>query len=228
MKTLNSKFGVIIPCIRPRSLYQLIECLDNQTVRPDSVFVYDNTEDQFIGLHPNRFSEYIIYKDAVHPGNVGVNKAWMDGIYWLKDSCNIIAFLNDDILISPNWVEDTLHKMHLVPGAGIVCPTLVQTPIECQNTTNYSNKSWAFMAKREGWCFACDKRVLSYMPPIPTHELKIFCGDDWIFYFAKKAGFIWVKSNDSKVYHKPGASGDKQFAAILKKEKALFNKYMLQ
>ena len=108
--------------------------------------------------------------------------------------------------------------MFFIPNFHFETLTLPSVGVACPNTINGGRNGVSFagikkgkvchvdMGKRQGWAMNVLKTVLNYIPPIPTHLLETFHGDDWIWVWSKFNGYRWVMDKGCEIYHHVGAS----------------------
>lgn len=103
------KFSLIIcTYMRPKPLLQLLQSVQKQTAYPDEILIIDgstNNETEQV-LKENHFSnlEYFL----VPPEHRGLTKQRNFGIDKANVSNEVIAFLDDDTLLLPNYFEEVL------------------------------------------------------------------------------------------------------------------------
>ncbi len=127
--------------------------------------------------------------------NMGVNAVWNMGIR--LSTYPIVTILNNDILINRFFFKKTIEVMQN-PLIGICVPNTIankefldkdEEPITIPKT----NKDW-------GHAFTMRKSVISrygYIPDI----LKIWGGDNYLFFISEKTGFINVKIINNNIFH---------------------------
>ena len=186
-----------IPTMKPGRVNSLLEQISKCSVKPDVVYVMNNSL-QAVSL-PNRKN----FLDIQFQKNIGVNPAWNCALKTAKLNRSNLSILNDDISIEEDFFRKALETLEKFPTCGVVCPN-----------TN-SGAGWAppgsrgarfaGMGKKEGWAFTIRAELIEKLPPIPI-ELRIFFGDDWIWHFTYINGYSWVKDLSSKITHAVGAS----------------------
>jgi GT2 family glycosyltransferase len=208
------KIGVIIPIINDRFINGLLDCIDKNSVLPESIIVIDNSkDDDKITIRKMRF-RVEIYRP---PTPLGVNASWNHGINELiKKDVDLVSVLNDDLLLENLFFEKMIRLASLHEEAGVFCPTTVKEPsmIHCGPM---GSGICTGMHKREGWAWTIQKSVAKKIPPIPD-LLKTFCGDDWYWHHCYKLGRPWMKMSNTLCYHFVGVSKD---GIGLKNEKAI-------
>jgi len=196
------KFNVIIPVIRRDLFSLLLADLCGQSVLPELVIIIDNSR----GLDAETlkhlpFEVYLIVPNH----NIGVNPAWNWGVGLAKD-CDAVAILNDDIRLGSEFFHKISIAFGCSPDAAAVCPlTNSDDPDAHRIDIPYAPKYLSPMRKREGWAMVIRRQVLDQIPPIPD-ALRIFCGDDWFWYWSHRMGRPWIKDLSNVIYHQVGAS----------------------
>lgn len=118
---MRLKLAIII-CTkdRPNDLTNLLRSLDQQTIKPEKIVVVDGSDDPVREI-VHSFSSLNTTYTHVHPP--GLTKQRNRGISLLKGQCDWIGFLDDDIVLKQDALEN-LHKFILknleVKGTGLV------------------------------------------------------------------------------------------------------------
>jgi GT2 family glycosyltransferase len=204
----------IIPVIRGKEADLLLDDMEKNTVPPGRVIVIDNTG---CGYFPTTRLPVLYVRP---PAPLGVNASWNIGAALAVGE--FVSILNDDIRINQRFFEGICGAFSSCPESGVVCPQTTDNPMDVRPNPCADYRQ-LLMSKREGWAFTIRRELLDRIPPIPE-ELKIFCGDDWYWHWARKLGRVWVKQNGNIIYHRPGASAGPEARHFLKAEKNLFAK----
>lgn len=105
--------------------------------------------------------------------NVPLNKLWND--FRQKSNCDILSFLNNDILIPKNFLQDNVRIFSQNNNVGIV--------IHATNNLNYNinleNTIFVTLTEkvRQGWDFSIRRECFTQIP----NSLDFYCGDDFLF-----------------------------------------------
>jgi GT2 family glycosyltransferase len=94
--------------MRPRSVLQLLQSVQEQTLYPDEILVIDgstNTETEII-LKENLFSNLIYY--AVPPEHRGLTKQRNYGIERVRTEMEVVCFLDDDTVLEKDYFEEII------------------------------------------------------------------------------------------------------------------------
>lgn len=211
------KIGVIIPVINDRFINGLLDCIDQNSVLPESIIIIDNSQDDAkITIRKTRF-RVEIYRP---PTPLGVNASWNHGINELiKKDVDLVSVLNDDLLLENLFFEKMIRLASLHEEASVFCPVTVKAPQMIDCVSPVGREICVGMSKREGWAWTIRASVAKNIPPIPE-QLKTFCGDDWYWHHCYKLGRPWVKMINVLCYHFVGISKD---GIGLKAEKAILN-----
>jgi hypothetical protein len=104
--------------------------------------------------------------------NVDLNRLW-NRLYYNSKS-DYLCFLNNDVRISSNFVEDTINIFEKEWDVGAVVHATNHPEYQSATKLNYviSEKK-----QMQGWDFTMRREVYT---PIPN-DLKVFGGDDWLF-----------------------------------------------
>ena len=159
----------------------------------------------------------------VPASNMFVNPSWNLGVKEAKEE--IVSLLNDDITLPKDFCRSVVEKMS--PDMGIVGfhrdyienKQVIKEPPEISNL---------ILEKADGRCgyfgVAMFFNKQSYIE-IPD-DIKIFWGDDWLFYQNKKCKRENYFIKGQKIYHWGSLSStDKVVNPYAKKDACLYRKY---
>lgn len=226
MDDLRSKkspsFGVIVPVVNKKNADQLFSSIEHQeSVFPERVFIIDNSEaDTPYSFESSRFDVVVMRRGY----SFGVNPSWNLGVEQIGDF-DYLSILNDDVILG-NWfffkVAD-IFSAH--EDCGVVCPETsknLQAFRRIQHAPQGSVRGK--MLRREGWAFTMRSGLAREVFPIPK-ELKIYCGDDWLWLLSHEKGYFWFRNAGNVVYHAVGDSIRSLGIGkdILRAEKRMFN-----
>jgi GT2 family glycosyltransferase len=121
MKEIEQKWAACIVYYQDQeSLNNLLESLENQSLKPSSVFIADNNSNEPLKLNNYSFPVNV-FRLAQNKGfaggaNVAVNKA-------MENNFNNFILLSQDVLIEISAAEKIIEK--LTENSGIVFPTMM-------------------------------------------------------------------------------------------------------
>jgi len=112
------KFNLVICTYkRPEALFKLLKSIANQTVYPDKILIVDGS--------PEAETENLIKQEAfrnleyfkVKPENRGLTKQRNYGVQKVTSDCEIICFLDDDVILDRTYFEELLKTYKVKPKA---------------------------------------------------------------------------------------------------------------
>lgn len=177
----------------------LLSDLSKQNNRNFDIILVDNDSDES-GTH-----EYLSYLELHTPhkivrntSNVSLNKIWND--YASLRKYDYLSFLNNDIRIPENFIDDTICILEKEPKVGCV--------IHATNHSSYrtvkSNLEYKILPLdlhvRQGWDFTIKT---DHWVPIPS-TLEFYCGDDFIYEMLRRNGLSVAVAISSPVIHYQG------------------------
>lgn len=112
------KFSLIIcTYMRPKPLLKLLDSVQEQTRYPDDILIIDGSSDALTqeALSQNSFKNLQYHK--VDEENRGLTKQRNIGIDLANEASDFICFLDDDIVLLPNYFEDLLRTYEEHPDA---------------------------------------------------------------------------------------------------------------
>lgn len=153
--------------------------------------------------------------------NIGVNPVWNYGLKIAEALDQDIMLLNDDVYFKKDFFSKTEEALRQNECFSVVCPYTAKSKEDFDIGFNpeYQNR-YHMMMKRNGWCFTINKKYISNIPLIPS-DMKIFCGDDWIWHHTKQ---LWVKDYENIIYHQVGRTmkRNRKLRALLREDKKTF------
>ena len=220
--TLTKELTAVIPTLLKDEdmLKNLLDslCRDNSV---KEIIVINNTTEMFEYSNPK-------VRILSQGKNLYVNPSWNLGVREAKT--DYVALINDDLIVPNNICTAILEKMDDNIGiAGIDTTGIIETKdannnividansVELDNAKNISFKPITFRPQKFG-VFMLFKK--SHYVEIPD-ELKIFWGDDWIIYQARKLGKTNITVNGIKIIHL-GSLSSKAFRTWANNEKRLY------
>jgi len=213
----EKRISVVIPTLQKNKelLINLLSTLE-QDKSVDEILLIDNS---LQGLdYTNSKLRTIIPNE-----NMYVNPSWNFGV---KEARNdIVALLNDDITITSDFCSRVAEEIN--PNMGCVGFNIdnIRVTHEIQQAIG-GTKLCVEPSEYRGnhWGIAIFFYKSSYLE-IPN-DLKIFCGDDWIFMQSKKYNRQNYQISGQDIYHYGSlTSASKSLSAIGDKDRALYRRY---
>ena len=211
------KISVVIP-----TLQKNIELLNNLVrilEKDDSVseiIVIDNSTNGY--CYKSEKLRVIVPKE-----NLFVNPSWNLGVNEAKEE--IVALLNDDITIPNNFCKDIVSQINKDMGiVGFHRDFIENTHVIMPTPQNTGVK----LVKATGRCGYFGVAMFFYKTSyykIPE-DMKIFWGDDWLYFWNKthRANNYFI--TNQKIYHYDGLSStDKKLNPYAKHDSKLYRKY---
>jgi GT2 family glycosyltransferase len=112
------KFSLIIcTYMRPESLFQLLQSVQEQSLYPDEILIIDGSTNNVteVVLQENLFDNLIYF--LVSDDNRGLTKQRNFGICKVNSSSEIVCFLDDDIVLEKDYFEQLLKTYQIYPEA---------------------------------------------------------------------------------------------------------------
>ncbi len=108
---------VICTYMRPKALFKLLKSVKNQILYPDEILIIDGSTDSKTEeiLEGDTFKNLKYYR--VDKDTRGLVKQRNFGIAKIADDIDIVCFLDDDIVLSPNYFKHLIHTYKLYPEA---------------------------------------------------------------------------------------------------------------
>ncbi len=198
--------AVIIPTIHKGMLGELLDCIRGNTVQPQHILIMD--------------------------GEDSVNEKWNRGIASVGKDVDLVAILNDDILIKPQFFEAIIQAFKEHPEVTTICPGTTRIRARFEKAI-VGSPDFHEPKRVQGWAFVMRKKALDQMPPIPD-DIHTYCGDRWLSLGQKKFGHHWVVDSGNKIYHAvgmslhyvnlPGGTRGREWRAYLRHKKAFLGK----
>lgn len=181
------------------------------------VILIDNTAKGF--EYPSEKVKVIVPKK-----NLYVNPAWNLGV--LNSSCDYIGLVNDDLIFPKNFFSQIFKFVSQTQNIGFC--GIESVPKTNENYfADYPAASILSFLKIEKrtlcWGSAIFFRKENYIN-IPE-KLKVFCGDDFLFYVSLKNNYDNYLVKNTNIFHLHSlTSGLKQFDKIKYKDQLLYKK----
>lgn len=137
------------------------------------------------------------FKIIKNKDNIDLNRVWNSFYETTKNE--YLCFLNNDVRVTDNFVSDCEKIFNIEKNVGCV--------IHPTNHPNYIAKSQLKYklingGVMQGWDFTIRRTAYKIIP----NELKIFCGDDYIFEHLYRGGFTLAYALSSPIIHYQGQS----------------------
>lgn len=175
---------------------QFLSCVSKNIIIPSKIILIDDNSSEnifsLIKKYNNLNIEYI-----KHNKNVGVNFSWNE-IIKLSET-PYLCISNNDILLNKYFFKKIIETFELNDKFSIVCGQTIKR-IKNIKLTNDDPPKTQIMKKREGWCFSIKKELTDKIPPIPN-KLKIYCGDDYLFFYCNLLGYVPIKILNNYLFH---------------------------
>lgn len=216
--TENQKISVVIPTLQKNKelLCNLLSILENDE-SVDEIILIDNS---LQGLdYSSRKLRIIIPKE-----NLYVNPSWNLGVKEAKN--DVVALLNDDITIAPNFCSNVVKFISPQIGCVGACLHNIEEADNVNLVVEDSQLSFKPIDLiTYHWGIAIFFHKASYVE-IPD-DIKVFRGDDWIFYKNKEAGKQNYYIEGQKICHYGSLSSrSKALKSIGRKDRKNYRKYM--
>lgn len=171
--------------------------ISENTVLPEKIILIDNGSvdnySELVSKFKNLNIDYI-RKEI----NEGVNAAWNYGIALAKTP--YISILNNDLLLNKYFFQMIIQSMLSDKKIGIIVPTTILKHKEYRHKTIDESPILGNLTKREGWAFTIRKDITDNIKPIPS-KLKIYYGDDYLFYYTKALNYKIMKITNNFIFH---------------------------
>lgn len=209
--------SIVIPTLQKNIelLNNLINVLDEDNTVSEIILIDNSTK----GFSSNCSKLRVI----VPSENLFVNPSWNLGVKEAKE--DIVALLNDDITIPESFCRTIVSKM--TPEMGVIGfnRDFVYNTHEIMPRPELTNLT---LDKAEGRCGYFGIAMFFYKSAyceIPD-DIKIFWGDDWLFYQNKKRHIQNYFIKNQIIYHYDALSStDKVVNPYSKSDSKLYRKY---
>ena len=152
IESLNTSNFSLIVCTYKRAvvLKNLLNSVENQTLYPDEILIIDGSPDDKTKtlLEVQTFKNIAYYK--VDEKNRGLTKQRNYGVSKVSADCDIVCFLDDDIILDQNYFEELLKAYKVYPEAlgvsGYITNETEWTKVEGsenQNSNNFYFDGWS-------------------------------------------------------------------------------------
>lgn len=211
------KISVIIPTLQKNIelLNNLVKMLDKDSSVSEIIVIDNSTKGYSVESEKLRV---IIPKE-----NLFVNPSWNLGVKEAKE--NLIALLNDDITIPNDFCKNVATQMNENMGIVGFHRDFIENIKEIMPTPETTNLT---LTPAKGRCGFFGIAMFFYKTAyyeIPE-DMKIFWGDDWLYYQNKKRNKKNYYIANQKIYHWGSlSSNDKVVNPYSKKDSKLYRKY---
>lgn len=169
------------------------------------IVIIDNSEEALFKNQPSKFDKIEVIS---YGKNIFVNPAWNEGLR--KTNTEFFLILNDDVLLDDSSLFSCYDWATKHPNTGIItvktivgdsiCDFQKELEKEKRNSLTVSNE---IPNGRAGWFMFGRTRYWKEIPP----SLKIFYGDDFIYYNFKAQGFQnCLISSGTLIFHDQSAT----------------------
>jgi GT2 family glycosyltransferase len=113
----------------------------------------------------------------------------------------ILCFLNNDVIITDNFISDTIEVFLKEPNVGIV----VHSTNHESYTVKKTSTEYTIVERGrylQGWDYSIRRNLFTTIP----EQLKTYCGDDFIFHNLYKQGYDVAYITSSPMIHFEGQS----------------------
>lgn len=193
------KCSVIIPTLQKNIniLGKLVTLLDNDK-SVEEIIIIDNTGKDFDEKFYSLSSKI---KTIINNKNEYVNPCWNKGVKISRNE--YFALFNDDVIISNNFCLNVLKNFKSNTGLiGISKDVVVNVSPNACNNIKFDNKKPKIKQSKirnEFYGIVMFGRKQDYFK-IPK-DMKVWCGDDYLFYMNKKNGRKNYKITNCQIYH---------------------------
>lgn len=146
----------------------LIDDLSKQTVKFDLTLVDQGSNEK----GTNKYLDSLNINIIKNSKNININKLWNN--FYHKSNQECLCFLNNDIKIPYNFIEDTIQIFEKEKQVGCVVHSTNHPNYNKTTPLNYVIPKKQFV---QGWDFTIRKKAYKLIP----EQLHTFGGDDWLF-----------------------------------------------
>lgn len=211
-----NKISVLV--VNINNLKYTKNCIDdllNQTYKNFSITLIDQGSTE-IGTNEylQYLSKYNNINIIINDNNIDLNKLWNN--FFINSDTDYLCYLNNDIRITNNFIEDTINILDKEKNTGIV--------IHTTNSFKYNKKlitlEYKFLDYRikQGWDFTIRKSLYKLIPD----KLRFYFGDDWLFHNVYENNYNVAICLSSPVIHY-GEKSAKYSPINFKEEEIYFN-----
>lgn len=200
---MNNKTHVLVVNINNLKFTQ--DCIDDllkQTCSFDLTIVDQNSNEQgtveWYNYIKNNWSRPDCKLNIIkNNDNIDLNQVW--NTFYKTTQNKYLCFLNNDVRITDNFVSDSEKIFEIETAVGCV--------VHATNHPNYTSKTQLQYklikgGVKQGWDFTIKRDAYNIIP----NELKVYCGDDYLFELLYNNGFIIAFALSSPIIHYQGKS----------------------
>jgi glycosyltransferase involved in cell wall biosynthesis len=200
---------------------ELFESINKNIIKPKRIILIDDCGTDKVYKIVKKYKNLNI-TFIRHETNKGLNYSWNEGIN--LSTTPITSILNNDIVLNKYFFKKIIDSYYIKDWT-LICPFTVKTKKEIELSKD-EILIFKEIGKREGWCWTGKTSYLNKILPIPSN-LKMYFGDDYIFFRIKNDKLPALKIMNNFVYHYGGATvGITQSCSGLReKERYQWNKY---
>jgi GT2 family glycosyltransferase len=154
----------------------LIKSLSQQTIKPDEVIIATETADNELMKIANEYLRDVVVK-VIETGYW--NKCWTANKAILSSSGDIIFLLEDDLYLTPNFIEETLNAFREYPEAGCVYTNCIWV---FQEGTRSRGRFMGWLAKvlsklsiHESALPRMVRRINDHLIEVPVFTMSVAC-----------------------------------------------------
>ncbi|WP_042203089.1 glycosyltransferase family 2 protein [Paenibacillus camerounensis] len=218
--------SIIIPTYNGRKLLEAcVESIRQHTASPYEIIVVDNASDDGTAAYcrKNRLTFISLPENRGFPAacNMGLQLASGDDL----------LLLNNDVIVSHNWLSNLKGALYSAPEVGIVGPVTNYASGRQQVRTSYSDMpgfhaealaanvpdrvKWQETVRIVGLCFLFKRTVLDRVGLLDERYSPGHYEDDDYCYRARLKGFRLLIGGDCLVHHEGSASFKQVYSAEL-------------
>lgn len=175
---------------------QFLNYVSYNIVIPEKIILIDDNSTEDMKSLIEKYNKLPI-QYIRHNKNEGVNYSWNEGLRLSKTP--YISIFNNDIIINKYFFKKIIETFKLNNKFGIVCGQTLRRSKNIKLTDD-SPPTTQMMTRREGWAFTIKKEMSDLIPDIPK-ELKIYCGDDYLFFYCYLLGYVPIKILNNYLFH---------------------------
>lgn len=213
---------VIIPTYNQTNYTsELFESINENTVKPKRIILIDDCGSDKVYKIVKKYKNLNI-TFIRHEINRGLNYCWNEGIH--LSSTPITSVLNNDIILNKYFFKKIIESYNFLNWS-LICPFTVKFKKEIELSKDESIITEE-MGKREGWCWTGKTDYLKKIIPIPP-SLRIYFGDDYIFFRARNDKLSILKITNNFIFHYGGRTvmNTESCSGLRERERLQWNKY---
>ncbi len=188
----------------------------------------DGTKEYFQALPNNKKINFEV--------NVGGDKAFNEALKYCDGKYTV--FLNNDLILTQNWLDNLINVMESEPKAGIVVPACNSSSnyqVICADYTNTDELDKFAKEYNKPDCSKWEERIrlMMYVALFRTEELKAIGGldeayspggfdDDDLSFRYRRAGYKLIFAKDTYVHHYGSITIQDEYAKILGRNREIF------